>query len=101
MIVKRLDRRYTQCRFNDYRVALHFTREDYVYDDSDNGDHFLVYAVKRKLQEYYGPAKYAMFNNPCPWYNEYKNYGKTEIIYLRDESMLSFLELSGAFDESN
>jgi hypothetical protein len=94
MIVKKLDRRYTQCRLNDYWVALHFTRED--YDDSD--DYYLAYYIKCKLIDHYGPSKYAMFNNPCPWYSEYKNYANDEVIYLRDESMLTFLQLSGAFD---
>jgi hypothetical protein len=97
MIVKKLDRRYSQCRLNNYWVALHFIRED--YDDTD--DYFRAYAIKSKLIDHYGPVNYAMYNNPCPWHNEYKNYGKTEIIYLRDESMLTFLQLSGAFDESN
>jgi hypothetical protein len=100
MKVKKLDRRYTQCRLNDYWVALYLNLKEEEYDDSD-GDYFLSYAIKLKLMDHYGPTKYAMFRNPCPWYNEYKNYAKDEIIYLRDESMLTFLQLSGVLDENN
>ena len=96
MKIVKLDRRYTQCRLNNYWIALHFDEE---YDSKPNWG--WAYWIKCKLQDHYGPTRYAMFSNPCPWYNEYKNYGKDEIIYLRDESMLTFLQLSGALDESN
>lgn len=96
MKLVKMDRRYTQCRFNDYWIALHF-KEEGKYD----GNHYLPYAIKCKLIDHYGPTQYAMFNNPCPWYNEYKNYAKDEVIYLRDASMLTFLQLSGVLDESN
>lgn len=93
MKVKKLDRRYTQCRFNDYWYALYFTgRENIVLSDA--------YRVKCKLIDHYGPTQYAMFGNPAPWYNEYKNYGKDEVIYLRDAGMLTFLQLSGALDDN-
>lgn len=91
MKIIKMDRRYSQCRHNDYWIALHF-------DESQNGYYYQAFWIKRKLQDHYGPTKYAMFSNPCPWYNEYKNYGKDEIIYLRDESMMTFLQLSGALD---
>jgi len=96
MKIVKLDRRYTQCRLNNYWIALHFDEE---YDSKPNwGQPFWI---KRKLVDHYGPGGYAVCNNPSPWYNEYVgNY--LEIIYLRDESMLTFLELSGAFfDENN
>lgn len=92
MKVVKLDRRYTQCRFNDYWVALHFK-------GNHNGTDLDAYKVKCKLIDHYGPTRYAMFNNPAPWYNEYKNYAKDEIIYLRDASMLTMLQLSGVLDE--
>lgn len=94
MKIKKLDRRYTQCKFNDYWIALHF-------ESTPNGTDLTSYRVKCKLIDHYGPSVYAMFNNPRPWYNEYKNYAKDEVIYLRDESMLTFLQLSGVLDESN
>lgn len=90
MKIVKLDRRYTQCRFNDYWLALHF----------DEPAPYKSYSIKCKLQDLYGPTKYAMYGNPCPWYNEYPS-NSLEIIYLRDESMLTFLQLSGALDESN
>jgi hypothetical protein len=93
MKVKKLDRRYSMCRFNNYWVALHF-------DEKYNGNPYEAYWIKCKLQDHYGPSGYAMFNNPSPWYNEYKDGGEKEIIYLRDESMLTFLQLVGALDES-
>ena len=91
-----MDRRYSQCRHNDYWIALHIDRAETL------GGSLVAFCIKRKLQDHYGPTRYAMFSNPCPWYNEYKNYGKDEVIYLRDEGMLTFLQLSGALDyESN
>ena len=91
MKIVKLDRRYTQCRLNNYWIALHF--------DEDYNRLTLAYWIKCKLQDHYGPGGWAMCNNPSPWMNEYVgNY--LEIIYLRDESMLTFLELSGALDES-
>ena len=94
MKVKKLDRRYSQCRFNDYWYSLYFTGSEYGLDSAG-------YEVKCKLIDYYGPTQYAMFNNPCPWYNEYKNYGNDEVIYLRDASMLTMLQLSGVLDDSH
>lgn len=91
MKIVKLDRRYSMCRHNDYWIALHFDGEGYYYKS---------FWIKRKLMDHYGASKYAMFSNPCPWYNEYKGSNK-EIIYLRDESILTFLQLSGALDESN
>lgn len=76
------------CRFNDYWLALHF----------DNNQGLRSFWIKRKLQDHYGVSGYAMFNNPSPWYNEYKDGGEKEIIYLRDESMLTFLQLIGALE---
>jgi len=93
MKIIKLDRRYTQCKFNNYWVALHF------YEPYD-GNPYRSYIVKCKLQELYGPTKFAMYNNPHPWYNEYPS-NSVEIIYLRDPSVLTFLQLSGALDESN
>lgn len=90
MRIVKLDRRYTQCRFNDYWYALHFS----------NPTGLLSYRIKCKLQDHYGPTGYAMFNNPSPWYCDYRVDGK-DIIYLRDESMVTFLQLSGVLDESN
>jgi len=94
MKVKKLDRRYNQCRHNDYWYALYFTGRP-------NGLNLEGHRVKCKLVDHYGPTQYAMFNNPCPWYNEYKNYAKDEVIYLRDASMITFLQLSGVLDNSN
>lgn len=94
MKVIKLDRRYSMCRFNDYWIALEF-------EDKYNGNHYPPYIIKCKLQDHYGPSGYAMFGNPCPWYNEYSDGTFKETIYLRDESMLTFLQLSGALDESN
>ena len=94
MKIKKLDRRYSQCRHNDYWYALYFTGSKYGLDMPG-------FLVKCKLQDHYGPTQYAMFNNPCPWYNEYKNYAKDEVIYLRDASMLTMLRLSGVLDENN
>ena len=91
MKLVKMDRRYTQCRFNDYWYALYFT-------GNANGVGLDAYRAKCKLIDHYGPTRYAMFGNPHPWYNEYKNYAKDEVIYLRDESMLTMLQLSGAFD---
>lgn len=94
MKIVKMDRRYSQCRHNDYWIALHF--------DNNNNSGLRSFWIKRKLQDHYGPTRYAMFSNPCPWYNEYKNYGKDEVIYLRDAGMLTFLQLSGALEyESN
>lgn len=92
MKIVKLDRRYSQRRFNDYRIALHIDQHETL------GGSLIAFSIKCKLQDHYGPTRYAMFNNPCPWYNEYKNYGKDEVIYLRDESMLTFLQLSGALE---
>lgn len=93
MKIVKMDHRYSMCRLNNYWVALHF---DSSYDD---GEYLDAYRIKCKLQDHFGPSGYAMFNNPCSWYNEYKDGGEKEIIYLRDESMLTFLQLSGALDE--
>jgi hypothetical protein len=90
--VIKLDRRYSQCRFNDYWLALHF--------DIDQYPNQYLYQIKDKLQDYYGPSYYAMFNNPAPWYVDYTGKNK-ETIYLRDESMLTMLHLSGALNENN
>ena len=89
MKIVKMDRRYSMCRHNDYWIALHF---------DEKGKGFHPYWIKCKLQDHYGPSHYAMFNNPSPWYNEYSDKGTKEVIYLRDESMLTFLQLSGAFE---
>ena len=94
MKLVKLDRRYSMCRFNNYWIALEF-------EDKYDGNPYQPYIIKCKLQDHYGPTSYAMFSNPCPWYNEYANGATKETIYLRDESMLTFLQLSGALDESN
>ena len=94
MKIVKLDRRYSMCRHNDYWIALEF-------DEFGTRASLLTITVKEKLQEHYGPTKYVMFGNPCPWHNSYKDYGKREVIYLRDESMLTFLQLSGALEYDN
>ena len=97
MKVIKLDRRYSMCRFNDYWIALEFQNK---YDANP----YRPYIIKCKLQDHYGPSGYAMVGNPCPWYNEYDHkYGGAykETIYLRNESILTFLQLSGVLDESN
>jgi hypothetical protein len=95
MKIVKLDRRYSMCRHNDYWLALYFT------EGAGTPDHLRAHRIRRTLEEYYGPSHYTMFGNPSPWYSGYKDYGRTEIVYLRDESMLSFLQLTGALDESS
>lgn len=92
MKVKKLDRRYSMCRFNDYWIALHF-------EGTDNSIDLASWLIKRKLIDHYGPTRYAMFNNPSPWYNEYNH--NDEVIYLRNASMLTWLQLSGVLDDSH